>query len=75
MVDNIHIRMELIKSLEPLIVLRNQQVAGSIPAGGSNKIKDLSGSSRKTGGATGGTYWYSGVRPVSRSRSSNYGDA
>jgi hypothetical protein len=28
--------MELMESLEPLIVLRNQQVAGSIPAGGSN---------------------------------------
>ena len=27
--------MEPMKCLEPLIVLRNQQVAGSIPAGGS----------------------------------------
>ncbi len=36
-VDNGHIRMELMESLERLIVLRNQQVAGSIPAGGSRK--------------------------------------
>jgi hypothetical protein len=35
--------MELMEPLEPLIVLRNQQVAGSIPAGGSDKIKDLRG--------------------------------
>ena len=30
--------MELMESLEPLIVLRNQQVAGSIPAGGSSYL-------------------------------------
>jgi hypothetical protein len=34
-IDNKHFRMELIEFLEPVIVLRNQQVAGSIPAGGS----------------------------------------
>jgi hypothetical protein len=34
-IDNKHFRIELIEFLEPVIVLRNQQVAGSIPAGGS----------------------------------------
>ena len=34
-VDNRHYRIELIERLEPVIILRNQQVAGSIPAGGS----------------------------------------
>jgi len=36
-VDNKHFRMERMEHLEPVIVLRNQQVAGSIPAGGSIK--------------------------------------
>jgi hypothetical protein len=36
-VDNKHFRIELIEHLEPVIVLCNQQVAGSIPAGGSIK--------------------------------------
>jgi hypothetical protein len=36
-IDNKHFRIELIEHLEPVIVLRNQQVAGSIPAGGSIK--------------------------------------
>jgi hypothetical protein len=35
-VDNKHFRIELIEHLEPVIVIRNQQVAGSIPAGGSS---------------------------------------
>ena len=35
-VDNSQFRMELIERLEPEIILRNQQVAGSIPAGGSS---------------------------------------
>jgi hypothetical protein len=34
-VDIRHFRMELMESLEPANILRNQQVAGSIPAGGS----------------------------------------
>jgi len=34
-VDIRHFRMELIESLEPANILRNHQVAGSIPAGGS----------------------------------------
>jgi hypothetical protein len=34
-VDNEHFRIELMERLEPEIILRNQQVAGSIPAGGS----------------------------------------
>ena len=34
-VDNRHFRMELMESLETANILRNQQVAGSIPAGGS----------------------------------------
>ena len=34
-VDNKNFRMERMEHLEPVIVLRNQQVAGSIPAGGS----------------------------------------
>jgi len=33
--------MEPMERSEPLMVIRNQQVAGSIPAGGSNKIKNL----------------------------------
>jgi hypothetical protein len=36
-VDIRHFRMELMESLEPANILRNQQVAGSIPAGGSIK--------------------------------------
>jgi hypothetical protein len=35
-VDNRHFRIELMECLEPEIILRNQQVAGSIPAGGSS---------------------------------------
>ena len=34
-VDKRHFRVELLEYLEPEIILRNQQVAGSIPAGGS----------------------------------------
>jgi hypothetical protein len=34
-VDNEHFRIELMECLEPEIILRNQQVAGSTPAGGS----------------------------------------
>ena len=34
-VDIRHFRMELMERLEPANILRNQQVAGSIPAGGS----------------------------------------
>jgi hypothetical protein len=34
-VDIRHFCMELMESLEPANILRNQQVAGSIPAGGS----------------------------------------
>ena len=34
-VDNRHFRIELMECLEPEIILRNQQVAGSTPAGGS----------------------------------------
>jgi hypothetical protein len=34
-VDIRHFRMELMESLERANILRNQQVAGSIPAGGS----------------------------------------
>jgi hypothetical protein len=37
-VDNRHFRMELMESLEPANILRNQQVAGSIPAGGSSYL-------------------------------------
>jgi hypothetical protein len=37
-IDNKHFRIELIEFLEPVIVLRNQQVAGSIPAGGSRNL-------------------------------------
>src|SRR5215469_10094804 len=33
-VDNRHFRIEPTECLEPVIVLRNQQVAGSSPAGG-----------------------------------------
>ena len=40
-VDNKHFRMERMEHLEPVIVLRNQQVAGSIPAGGSRILKYL----------------------------------
>ena len=39
--DNKHFRIELIERLEPAIVLRNQQVAGSIPAGGSISLITL----------------------------------
>ena len=35
-VDNRHLRIELMECLEREMILRNQQVAGSIPAGGSN---------------------------------------
>jgi hypothetical protein len=35
-VDTRHIQIELIERLEPGHILRNQQVAGSIPAGGSS---------------------------------------
>jgi hypothetical protein len=35
-VDNKHFRIELIEQLEPVIVIRNQQAASSILAGGSN---------------------------------------
>jgi len=38
-VDNRHFRIELMECLEPEIILRNQQVAGSIPAGGSRFYK------------------------------------
>jgi hypothetical protein len=34
-VDITHFRLELMERLEPVIILRNPQVAGSIPAGGS----------------------------------------
>ena len=34
-VDNRHFRIELMERLEPEHIFRNQQVAGSIPAGGS----------------------------------------
>jgi hypothetical protein len=34
-IDNKHFRIELLERLEPAMVIRNQQVAGSIPAGGS----------------------------------------
>jgi hypothetical protein len=34
-VDNRHFRIEQMECLEPLTVIRNQQVAGSSPAGGS----------------------------------------
>ena len=34
-VDIRHFRIELMERLEPANILRNQQVAGSIPAGGS----------------------------------------
>ena len=40
-VDNRHFRIELMECLEPEIILRNQQVAGSIPAGGSSIINYL----------------------------------
>ncbi len=36
-VDNSQFRMELIERLEPEIILRNQQVSGSSPEGGSIK--------------------------------------
>jgi hypothetical protein len=36
-VDIRHIRIESMERLEPANILRNQQVAGSIPAGGSIK--------------------------------------
>jgi len=39
-VDIRHFRMELMECLEPANILRNQQVAGSIPAGGS-RIKSI----------------------------------
>jgi hypothetical protein len=35
-IDIKHFRMDLMERLEPVILLRNQHVAGSIPAGGSN---------------------------------------
>ena len=37
-VDIRHFRMELMESLERANILRNQQVAGSIPAGGSRNF-------------------------------------
>ncbi len=37
-IENKHILVEQREALEPVTVLRNQQVAGSIPAGGSRKI-------------------------------------
>jgi hypothetical protein len=37
-VDIRHFRMELMESLEPEHIFRNQQVAGSIPAGGSSSF-------------------------------------
>jgi hypothetical protein len=40
-VDNRHFRIELMERLEPEMILRNQQVAGSIPAGGSMILKAL----------------------------------
>jgi hypothetical protein len=39
-VDIRHFRMELMESLEPEHIFRNQQVAGSIPAGGSRTISN-----------------------------------
>ncbi|PYT30070.1 MAG: hypothetical protein DMG57_09450 [Acidobacteria bacterium] len=39
-VDIRHFRIELMESLESANILRNQQVAGSIPAGGS-RIKSI----------------------------------
>jgi len=45
--------MEQMGCLEPLTVIRNQQVAGSILAGGSNKIKHLTDKRRGHG-------WYFG---------------
>ena len=45
-VDNKHFRMERMEHLEPVIVLRNQQVAGSIPAGGSIIFKHFQLSSK-----------------------------
>jgi hypothetical protein len=35
-VDNMTISMEPLEGLEPVRIFRNQQVAGSIPAGGSS---------------------------------------
>jgi hypothetical protein len=40
-VDNKHVRIELIEHLEPVIVIRNQQVASSILAGGSRFFNQL----------------------------------
>jgi hypothetical protein len=40
-IDNKHFRIELLERLEPAMVIRNQQVAGSIPAGGSISKKKL----------------------------------
>jgi hypothetical protein len=40
-VDNRHFRIELMECLEPEIILRNQQVAGSTPAGGSSLLQQV----------------------------------
>ena len=42
-VDNRHIRMELMERLDLVTILRNQQVAGSIPAGGSSELPPKNG--------------------------------
>ena len=42
-VDIRHFRIELLERLEPANILRNQQVAGSIPAGGSKNFKKTKG--------------------------------
>jgi hypothetical protein len=39
-IDNKHFRIDPMERLEPALVLRNQQVAGSTPAGGS-RIKSI----------------------------------
>jgi hypothetical protein len=49
--------------LEPEHIFRNQQVAGSIPAGGSIKIKQLLRKARVTGGTLGGTLPNNPARP------------
>jgi hypothetical protein len=40
-VDNKHFRIELIEHLEPVMVLRNQQVAGSTAVGGSRRLYQI----------------------------------
>jgi len=40
-IENKHILVEQREALEPVTVLRNQQVAGSIPAGGSSRFNKI----------------------------------